>query len=413
MEYLQFFARQIPVNPIAGRQSHWQQIVIFWRTVQSTAHYLRQKNNNAPGKGMKRKLIAGLSAVLCMPFTGWAQQDALYFPPTNGDWETVAPASVGWDAGALDAALAVAGERDSTGVVVLHNGRIMAERYWEAPEVAAYELFLQGYDEAGRAIEDVASAQKSVVATLAGMAQERGFLNLADSVSEHLGAGWSEASIEQEQAITLQHLLSMTSGLATDFSFETEPDFKWLYNTPVYHVAMRVLMTATGLDRNGLTVGWISEPLGMQNTAWTPRPWADAAIATGLSTTARDLARFGLMIQAGGQWAGQTIIADTDFLKAMQSPSQSLNPAYGLLWWLNGQEFARDSGANAARIDGPLIPAAPADLVAMQGAGDRKLYLVPSLELVITRLGYTGAADGVSFNEAFWSALMKAAPGSH
>ena len=44
----------------------------------------------------------------------------------------------------------------------------------------------------------------------------------------------------------------------------------------------------------------------------------------------------------------------------------------------------------------------------MQGALDRKLYLVPSLNLIVTRLGSNGSAGGQSFNEAFWEALMRA-----
>ena len=150
----------------------------------------------------------------------------------------------------------------------------------------------------------------------------------------------------------------------------------------------------------------------MHNSSWTPRPWADPAIGVGFSTTARDLARFGLMIQAGGRWGDRVIIADTEYLRDMLSPSQSLNPAYGYLWWLNGQEFrlAANPAANpqAGRRSGALIPSAPPDLVAMQGARDRKLYNIPSLGLVITRLGDSGRADGVSFNDAFWQTLMKA-----
>lgn len=356
------------------------------------------------------KRLNVLLAILCLQVAVTSHAAELYFPPDNGEWENVSPESAGWNADLLDAALDVAGSRDSSGVVILHKGRIMAERYWDAPQVAAYQQLLTGYDDLGHALEDVASAQKSVVATLTGMAQERGYLSIDDSVTDYLGAGWSQASPEQERAITIRHLLTMTSGLATDFSYEAEPGSKWLYNTPVYHALMPTLMAATGLSRNQLTVGWISAPLGMHNTAWTPRPWADAAIAVGLSTTAREMARFGLMIQAGGRWGDEVIIADQSYLDEMLSPSQSLNPAYGFLWWINGQDSALDPSARARRSEGALIPSAPADLVAMQGAGDRKLYLVPSLNLVITRLGYTGAKDGVSFNEAFWEALMKAAP---
>ena len=59
-----------------------------------------------------------------------AEDDALYFPPDGGTWETVTPAAAGWDPARLDAALALAADRASTGVVILHRGRIMAERHW-------------------------------------------------------------------------------------------------------------------------------------------------------------------------------------------------------------------------------------------------------------------------------------------
>ena len=355
-------------------------------------------------------LMRSLISLLALFGSTIAYSAELYFPPSGENWETVAPDRIGWNEQALSDALDVVGDRNSSGIVIVHNGRIMAERYWDGPEDARYRRSLNGLDEQQRAIEDVASAQKSVVAILAGMAQERGYLKLDDAVSIYLGAGWSKANADQEQAITLRHLLMMNSGLATDFSYEAAPGAVWFYNTPVYHATMRVLMSATGLERNELTKSWISDPIGASNTAWTPRPGRDAAIAVGLSTTARDLARFGLMIQAGGRWGDEVVLEDADFIAEMLSPSQTLNPAYGLLWWINGQEFALGAGGNATRSEGMLIPAAPDDLVAMQGAGDRKLYLVPSLNLVVSRLGFYGNKDGVSFNDAFWTALMQAVP---
>ena len=345
-------------------------------------------------------LISGVSA----------SAQSTYFPPDDGTWERVDPASVGWDAEGLSAALDVAGSRNSSGVLILHHGRIMAERYWQLDDPSTgYTNFLVGEDLQGRAIEDVASAQKSVVAVLFGIAQERGLLRLDDPVTKHLGSGWSNASPRQEQNINVQHLLSMNSGLATDMSFQAEVGTRWLYNTPAYHYLMRVLEAVTGQDRNGITGDWITDDLGMHSSSWTPRPRADPRpLVWGFSTTARDLARFGLMIQAGGRWGDRVIIADTEYLRDMLSPSQSLNPAYGYLWWLNGQEFGLAANPQAGRRSGALIPSAPPDLVAMQGARDRKLYNIPSLGLVITRLGDSGRADGVSFNDAFWQTLMKA-----
>lgn len=335
----------------------------------------------------------------------------LYFPPEQGDWERIDPVTAGWNPEQLDVALDVAGARNSSGVVILLGGRILAERYWELPEAPArYQNYVSGHDASGRVIEDVASAQKSIVAVITGIAQETGFLSIDDAVSKYLGNGWSKTSIEDENRITIRHLLSMTSGLATDLGLQAAPGSTWLYNTPAYHLIMRVVSAATDMDRDQLTSNWITGKLSMQDSRWTARPWASADIGVGFSTTARDLARFGLMLQAGGKWGDQTVIQDTQYIAEMLKPSQALNPAYGYLWWLNGQDFSLQANARASRVNGVLIPEAPMDLVAMQGAEDRKLYLVPSLNLIVTRLGYSGAAGGEGFNEAFWRALMVAAP---
>ena len=94
----------------------------------------------------------------------------------------------------------------------------------------------------------------------------------------------------------------------------------------------------------------------------------------------------------------------------MLRPSQALNPSYGLLWWTNGQTSSMSWAIPPVTTAGTLIPAAPNDLVAAQGARDRKLYVVPSLDLVVSRLGDNGSLEGSSFNDAFWERLIEAAP---
>ncbi len=94
----------------------------------------------------------------------------------------------------------------------------------------------------------------------------------------------------------------------------------------------------------------------------------------------------------------------------MLRPSQQMNPSYGFLWWVNGQASSVSWAATPERTEGALIPSAPADLVAAQGARDRKLYVIPSLDLVVTRLGDVGSVEDSSFNDAFWERLIHAAP---
>lgn len=127
--------------------------------------------------------------------------------------------------------------------------------------------------------------------------------------------------------------------------------------------------------------------------------------AIGFATTPRDLARFGLLILAGGQWNGQTIV-DHEYLRAALRPSQQLNPSYGYFWWINGQE--KMINPSDRQRDGAWVPSAPADLVGAIGGGDRRLYVVPILQLVVTRLGdKTGSA---TFDTDFWKYLSAAAP---
>ena len=363
-------------------------------------------------------LLAGLLAGCGAPVQDAAEvasdtapaDPTLYFPPADGPWATVDPGDVGWDAAKLEAALDLAAERRSSGVVVLHRGRIMAERYWPVEDPGpAYANQRQGETADGHPKEDVASVQKSVVAMLAAIAAERDLLTFDDGVSNHLGAGWTQAPAEQEAAISIRHLLKMTSGLTPQLAYEADPDTRWRYNTPAYHHLLRIIAGAANQDREVVTSDWLTGRIGMRDSGWAPRPWTDADIAVGFVTTPRDLARFGLLVQARGAWDGAAVVEDARAVDETTRPSQDLNPAYGYLWWLNGQSF-RLGAAGAARNDGPLIASAPPDLVAAQGALDKKLYVVPSLDLVVTRLGDRGSIDGSSFNHAFWDLLIQAAP---
>ena len=311
----------------------------------------------------------------------------LYFPSTDAAWERVTPEEAAWKPAAISDALQFAASRQSTGVVILAGGRILAEEYWngDAP------------------IEDVASVQKSVVGLLAGMAEERRQLNLDAPVDRYLGAGWSKAERAAEERITVRHLMTMTSGLNDALVYQRPAGAVWRYNTGAYSRMIPILEKATGTDISTLTERWLTGPIGMTSSRWVTRPWAagnDAANAIGFRTTARDLARFGLLILNGAKWQDQDLLENRAYFERMLTPSQSLNRSYGLLWWLNGQRGMVAGGAQHES----LIPSAPRDLVAALGAQGRKVYVVPSLQLVVTRLGTN---PGDSFDEEFWSRLMK------
>jgi len=98
------------------------------------------------------------------------------------------------------------------------------------------------------------------------------------------------------------------------------------------------------------------------------------------------MSRFGLLILRNGNWNGRSIIGER-WVKEAASPSQSLNASYGFLWWLNGQASHRLPSAAGGVRQGMLWPDCPRDAFGALGAMDKKIYVVPSLDLVVARHG--------------------------
>jgi len=317
-------------------------------------------------------------------------------------WPSTTTKAAGLSEGSLAAALSYAEAQKSSEVLILHRGAIVAEVSWSPPLEGPYARMRVGSTEDGHAIEDVASVQKSFVSFLVGMALDRDLLDLEQPVSAILGSGWSSAPALAESKILLRHLLSMTSGLKPNGSFEAEVGSVWRYNTRIYSVTVALLEKVTKKSINELTKDWLA-PLAMTDTSWVERKWVRDADANnvGLATTARDLARFGQAVLENGEVGGQAVGSKKHLAMALES-SQDLNPAYGHLWWLNGKEFRL--AARGRRVDSFMVPSAPADLVAANGALGRFVWIVPSRELVIVRLGDAPARD---FAEGFWSRLLE------
>jgi CubicO group peptidase (beta-lactamase class C family) len=326
-----------------------------------------------------------------------------YFPSSDQAWATLDPSSAGWNPEALNAALQLAGDRGSTTVMILQGGRIIAERFW----LGATPGFAM----------DVASAQKSVTSVLIGIAQDVGHLSVDDTVTRWLGVGWSRAHPQQESQISIRHLLSMDSGLDNNLSYSDPPETRWFYNTPAYSKLHLVLAQATGASLEEYSSQALFGPIGMSSATWTRRAAghqnATRGAAMGLRLSARDMARFGLLVLANGMWADQHAVVSSSYVRSMLDSSQRGNPSYGWLWWLNGKPTYKLPGSNPAPIRGPIIPNAPSDLAAALGALDQKIYIVPSLDLVVTRQGRAAGPRGEgasSFDNIWWQYLMAAAP---
>ena len=325
---------------------------------------------------------------------------AAYFPPIDGaSWDTIAPAQLGYDAAALTAALDWAGTQKTTAVVVLWRGRIVAERYWRGWTVGKDSI--------------IASASKSVLSALIGEAARQGRVSLDSTASKYLGAGWSR-SPTTESRITVRHLMGMMSGLDDSLKLVALPGNRFYYNNPAYYQLFSVLSAATGQPVTAASKSMLFDRIGMTSANWKLN-LDTGELGLILSCSARDMARFGLLALNRGKWNGVPILADSAWFAASWRSVPPDNGGYGMLWWLNGSSSYRTPGPYLLpSIPGALIPSAPVDLVAALGKGDKKIYVVPSLELVVVRHGEEADVAGgnplavSAFDEQWWQRLKLA-----
>ena len=136
--------------------------------------------------------------------------------------------------------------------------------------------------------------------------------------------------------------------------------------------------------------------------------WNFGAIFTIYHSTARSMARFGLLALNKGKWNNEQII-DESFFNESISTSQNINPSYGYLWWLNGKTSYMIPGEQTV-YQGYLVPNAPVDMYAAMGANDQRIYVAPSKKMIVIRMG--DASDPANpnfavsgFDNALWEKI--------
>jgi CubicO group peptidase (beta-lactamase class C family) len=212
----------------------------------------------------------------------------------------------------------------------------------------------------------------------------------------------------RKEGITVRHLLTMTSGIPGEETgvigiptatgegpFEhalgrcpnrygrsvatlaAEPGTRWDYSDPAFaHLAL-AFAHITGQEMSDWMQERILAPIGIEGLSWDMQggsgfigPHTNAH--TGVHVSARELARFGYLALHGGAWQGRSLIPRWWMDLATRS-SQDLNPSYGYTWWVNAE--------------GALWPSVPGDAFALMGYRANVCYVVPSLDLVVARVG--------------------------
>ncbi|MFA9290681.1 MAG: serine hydrolase, partial [Solirubrobacteraceae bacterium] len=112
----------------------------------------------------------------------------MYFPPNeNNEWETISLDSLDWNQRVIEPLTYLLKQNKTKSFIILVDGKIVMEEYYD------------GYNPSSAI--DWQSAYKSVIGSIAGIAQQEGLFSINDKVSDYLGNNWSKAPIEKEKQI--------------------------------------------------------------------------------------------------------------------------------------------------------------------------------------------------------------------
>lgn len=301
-----------------------------------------------------------------------------YFPPLNGkQWDTISPAQLNWCSDSIPSLLNFVGSNNSKGFIVLVNGKIAIEKY--------YGTFTQD------SIWYWASAGKSLLATVVGIAAQENLIDIQKSSSEYLDTGWTSCTSTDELKIKVVHQLTMSSGvnenvpdvdctLPSCISCLANPGSRWAYHNAMYTLLEDVVGNATNQTLNVYLNSKIKSKTGLSGI------YLKQGYNNVFFSNARSMARFGLLAMNNFVWNNDTVLKDGSYKTQMTTSSQNLNLSYGYLWWLNGKSSFMLPQSQFV-FNGPLLPNAPMDLFTALGKNGQIINVIPSKKMVVIRIG--------------------------
>ncbi len=300
-----------------------------------------------------------------------------YFPSPSSPWQTIDFDEAGWCSDSLEALIEFLDEEDSKAFIVLYDGKIIVEHYFDS--FTADSLWYW------------ASAGKTLTSALVGIAESDNGLILQNPTSDYLGTGWTSLTPQQESLITVRNQLTMTTGLddavADDdctlpscLSFVADAGTRWAYHNAPYTLLDGVIENVSGLTLNQFFAQKIGLPCGISGLYFPSGPYNQTFVST-----PRNMAKFGLLLQSQGNWNGAEIIP-SNYFQSMISPSQTINPAYGYLTWLNGTDYFMIPETQL-QFPGMMAPSAPLDTYAGLGKNGQVVCAAPSKNVSFIRMG--------------------------
>ncbi len=335
-------------------------------------------------------------------------------PPALDDgWPTQSAEDAGIDREGLEAMIQMLIDRPMDSIdtpvvdalLIARNGKLVLEEYFRG--------------EHRDKLHPLRSAQKSLVSMLAGAVMQTGApLSVSDPVYKVMNGGTFPPDLEpRKRAMTLEHLLTMTSGTACDDWDENgpynedamweneknEPDFyRYALNLPmirnpgekpVYcsagaNLALGVIAKAANEPAVDLFDRLVARPMKIDHYLWPMKRNGQPYGAGGAAFRARDFLKFGQLMLDGGTWNGRRILS-RDFATRSSSPLYLFLPAskdrperhYGYLWW--SLEYPYKGRTVRAFYSG--------------GNGGQAVVVIPQLDIVIATYGSNYVSAGTYY----------------
>lgn len=308
-------------------------------------------------------------------------------------WKTAPAAAAGFNPAKLADALDWATMHQSYSVLVIRHGCLAGATRLDS---ITSNLSLDGW-----------SMTKSVTSMLVGRAVTLGLFDIDAPIGR-----WVPEADPAHARLTPRHLLTMTSGLHHNWlreapfagavgpsevrdalaeRFDHPPGTWWEYAQPPVTLLAYALERAVGQDLQVWAQRTLFSKIGIKAGTWTwdrdragnTQGWAH------LHMSSANWARLGYLMLHNGNWNGRQLIS-RDYIRQATTRVDG-NHGYGLLFWLNGGDSAvLPNVYGPDGVNGQLWVAAPSDMYGFVGMRNQRIYVVPSLDMVIVRLGDPG-----------------------
>ena len=294
----------------------------------------------------KRMLFVCFVVVLGLAYSPLSAQEEAYFPTI--EWRISTPEAQGMDSAELANFYAQFSQDhfNLDSLLVIRHGYVVAEAYTP----------LMGQSTQ----QETYSVSKSVIGALIGILLHDGYLKTVETPVLSLFPDRTVQNVdENKQAMTVRHLLTMSSGLACDDIFGvtntpvvilsredglqyaldlpmgSSPGSEFHYCNAGTYILSGIITNLTGMSAVDFATENLFEPLGITDYAWASSPEGITLGFAGLQVTTRDMAKIGYLFLNDGLWEGKQIIP-ADYAHA--SLAAQISPgwpdmSYGYQWW--------------------------------------------------------------------------------